>query len=167
MRATFAQHPSGRRHVGEASSSRACSRWRLARRGRGLAARAYADTAGDANTAPDITTRRAVRGDDRAGLGRGSRVGNYQSLPAASWVNLWFDLDSDQETGAAGDEALVRYGSDGGVELYRWDGARLVEGRRQASPRRSGRRADALGTAGLVAAERVRDPRGHARAAQA
>ena len=55
-------------------------------------------------------------------------VGNFQSLPDDSWVNLWFDLDSDQGTGDAGDEALVRYRSDGGVELYAWDGAQLVEG---------------------------------------
>ena len=58
-------------------------------------------------------------------------VGNYASLPAKSWVNLWFDLDSDQGTGAAGDEALVRYQADGGVELFAWNGSQLVQARRR------------------------------------
>jgi len=36
-------------------------------------------------------------------------VGNFQTLPDNTWVNVWFDLDSDPETGEGGDEALVRY----------------------------------------------------------
>ena len=95
--------------------------------GMALAAHGYSDVADDANTAPDITSLEVV--EATAGvLTIRLTVGNFQSLPADSWVNLWFDLDSDQGTGDAGDEALVRYRSDGGVELYAWDGAQLVEG---------------------------------------
>ncbi|MBA3375534.1 MAG: hypothetical protein H0U00_06935 [Actinobacteria bacterium] len=54
-------------------------------------------------------------------------VGNYQSLPADSWFNLWFDLDSNPQTGDGGDEALVRYVSDGAIDFYLWDGAALTE----------------------------------------
>ena len=92
-----------------------------------LAARGYSDAAGDSNSAPDITSVEV--GETTPGvLAIRLSIGNYASLPARSWVNLWFDLDSDQETGAAGDEALVRYSADGGVELYAWDGSQLVAG---------------------------------------
>ncbi len=95
--------------------------------GAALAARGYSDSPGDSNAAPDITSVEVV--EATAGVVTVTlRMGNYQSLPASSWVNLWFDLDSDQDTGASGDEALVRYRSDGGVDLYAWDGVRLVEG---------------------------------------
>lgn len=95
--------------------------------GAALAARGYSDSAGDSNSAPDITAVEVV--EATAGvLTITLRVGNYQALPSKSWVNLWFDLDSDQATGAAGDEALVRYHSEGGIDLYAWDGAQLVEG---------------------------------------
>ena len=95
--------------------------------GAALAARGYSDAAGDANAAPDITSVDVA--EATAGmLTIGVSVGNYQSLPPNSWVNLWFDLDSDPSTGDAGDEALVRYSADGGMELYAWDGSRLVEG---------------------------------------
>ena len=92
-----------------------------------VAARGYSDAAGDSNSAPDITSveiGEATSGVLAIRLG----IGNYASLPARSWVNLWFDLDSDQATGAAGDEALVRYTADGGVELFAWDGSQLVAG---------------------------------------
>jgi hypothetical protein len=92
-----------------------------------LAAHGYSDVVGDANTAPDITSLEVVEATVGV-LTIKLSVGNFQSLPADSWVNLWFDLDSDQKTGDAGDEALVRYRSDGGLELYAWDGAQLVEG---------------------------------------
>jgi hypothetical protein len=92
-----------------------------------LSAHGYADVADDANTAPDITSLEVVEATAGVLTIRLS-VANFQLLPAESWVNLWFDLDSDQATGDAGDEALVRYRSDGGVELYAWDGAQLVEG---------------------------------------
>jgi hypothetical protein len=92
-----------------------------------VAARGYSDAAGDSNSAPDITSVQI--GEATPGvLAIRLSVSNYTSLPARSWVNLWFDLDSDQETGAAGDEALVRYSADGGVELYAWDGSQLVAG---------------------------------------
>jgi hypothetical protein len=92
-----------------------------------VAARGYSDAAGDTNAAPDITSVEVVEATPGV-LAIKLSVGNYQSLPADSWVNLWFDLDSDQATGDAGDEALVRYRADGGVELYAWDGSQLVEG---------------------------------------
>ena len=92
-----------------------------------VGARGYSDAADDSNSAPDITSVEV--GEATPGvLAIRLSVGNYASLPARSWVNLWFDLDSDQETGAAGDEALVRYSADGGVELFAWDGSQLVAG---------------------------------------
>ena len=92
-----------------------------------LAARGYSDAAGDSNSAPDITS--VELGEATPGmLAIRLSIGNYAALPERSWVNLWFDLDSDQETGAAGDEALVRYSADGGVELFAWDGSQLVAG---------------------------------------
>jgi hypothetical protein len=98
----------------------------LASAGIALAARGYADPPGDANSAPDITAleiSEASPGTLTIRVG----VGNFQALPARSWINLWFDTDSDQQTGDAGDEALVRFSSDGTIELFTWDGARLVE----------------------------------------
>ncbi len=95
--------------------------------GAALAARGYADPAGDANAAPDITSV-SVAEASAGTLMIGVNVGNYQTLPVNSWVNLWFDLDSDPSTGDDGDEALVRYSADGAMELYAWDGARLVAG---------------------------------------
>lgn len=92
-----------------------------------LGARSYADPAGDANTAPDITAleiSEATPGTLSVRIG----IGNFPTLPAGTWVNVWFDTDSNQQTGDAGDEALVRYSADGSIELFTWDGARLVEG---------------------------------------
>ena len=95
--------------------------------GMAVAARGYSDAAGDSNAAPDITS--VVVAESTPGvLAIKLSVGNYTSLPTSSWVNLWFDLDSDQETGDAGDEALVRYHADGRVELYAWNGSQLVAG---------------------------------------
>ena len=95
--------------------------------GTALAARSYVDPADDANDAPDITSV-SVAEATAGTLTIGVSVGNYQSLPSSSWVNLWFDLDSDPSTGDDGDEALVRYSADGEMELYSWDGSRLVAG---------------------------------------
>ena len=92
-----------------------------------IAARGYSDVAGDSNSAPDITSVEVSEATPGV-LAIRLSISNYASLPARSWVNLWFDLDSDQETGAAGDEALVRYSADGGVELFAWDGSQLVAG---------------------------------------
>ena len=92
-----------------------------------IAARGYSDAAGDSNAAPDITS--VELGEATPGvLAIKLSIGNFASLPARSWVNLWFDLDSNQATGAAGDEALVRYSVDGGVELFAWDGSQLAAG---------------------------------------
>lgn len=94
--------------------------------GPALAARGFSDPAGDVNAAPDITALEVS--EATAGLLMITlSVGNYQSLPANSWVNLWFDVDSDAETGDAGDEALVRYLSEGRTEIFVWNGSRLVE----------------------------------------
>ena len=95
--------------------------------GAALAAHGYSDAAGDGNAAPDITSV-SVAEATAGTLTIGVSVANYQSLPSNSWVNLWFDLDSDPSTGDDGDEALVRYSADGAMELYAWDGSRLVAG---------------------------------------
>ena len=95
--------------------------------GMAVAARGYSDAAGDSNAAPDITSVEVAEGTTGV-LAIKLSVGNYASLPVSSWVNLWFDLDSDQGTGDAGDEALVRYHADGRVELYAWNGSQLVAG---------------------------------------
>ena len=92
-----------------------------------LSARGYADAAGDANSAPDITgleISEASTGSLAIRVG----IGNFEALPPGSWINVWFDTDSNQQTGDAGDEALVRYSSDGSLELFTWDGTRFVEG---------------------------------------
>ena len=92
-----------------------------------LGARGYTDRAGDVNAAPDITSvgvSEALTGTLTFRLA----IGNYQTLPARSWVNLWFDIDSNPGTGGGGDEALVQYVDDGTVEVYLWDGSRFVEG---------------------------------------
>ena len=95
--------------------------------GTALAARGYTDASGDANDAPDIVSVDVAEATADV-LTITVSVANYQSLPTNSWVNLWFDLDSDPSTGDAGDEALVRYSADGEMSLYLWNGSRLVEG---------------------------------------
>jgi hypothetical protein len=91
-----------------------------------LGARGFSDPAGDTNTAPDM--RSLEISESTAGvLTIALAVGNYQSLPPNSWVNLWFDVDSNSSTGDdAGDEALVRYLSSGSTELYTWNGSQYV-----------------------------------------
>jgi hypothetical protein len=91
-----------------------------------LSAASFSDVAGDDNAAPDVTTVGVSETPDGL-LTVTVGVSNYPTLPTNSWFNLWFDLDSDQSTGDAGDEALIRYVSDGTVEFYRWDGFTLVE----------------------------------------
>ena len=94
-----------------------------------LAAASFSDTPGDNNAAPDVTTV-AVSETPDGNLTIAATIANYQALPANSWVNLWFDLDSNPRTGDAGDEALVQYFDDGGLQFFRWNGSTLV--RRQA-----------------------------------
>jgi hypothetical protein len=86
----------------------------------------FTDGAGDDNAAPDVTSVAVSKAADGM-LTVSLTAANYQTLPANSWFNLWFDLDSDQQTGDVGDEALVRYLADGGIEFYLWNGSELVE----------------------------------------
>ena len=102
----------------------------LALAGVALAAASFSDTAGDNNAAPDVTTV-AVSETPDGNLTIAATIANYQALPANSWVNLWFDLDSNPRTGDDGDEALVQYFDDGGLQFFRWNGSTLV--RRQAT----------------------------------
>ena len=96
--------------------------------GAALGARGFSDPGGDTNAAPDLTSVEVVE----ASAGTISirlRVANYAALPASSWFNLWFDVDSNSTTGDdAGDEALVRYLSTGVTEIYTWNGAQYVTG---------------------------------------
>ena len=76
-------------------------------------AASFTDAAGDDNAAPDVTSVTLSESADGV-LTLVVGVANYQTLPENSWFNLWFDLDSNQQTGDVGDEALVRYVADGG-----------------------------------------------------
>jgi hypothetical protein len=89
-------------------------------------AASYSDAAGDHNEAPDITSVHVSEAADGL-VTIVVDVRNYPTLPVDSWFNLWFDLDSNQNTGDAGDETLVRYVSSGEVEIYDFDGAEMVE----------------------------------------
>ncbi len=92
-----------------------------------LGARGYTDTADDTNAAPDITSLDIAEATPGVLTVRLS-IGNFRDLPGNSWVNLWFDVDSDPRTGDGGDEALVRYEADSSLELFAWNGSRLVQG---------------------------------------
>ena len=90
-------------------------------------AASFSDSVGDDNASPDITAV-AVSEPVAGTLSVAVTVGNYQALPPASWFNLWFDLDRNSDTGdSSGDEALVRFLSDGGVEHFLWNGSQMVE----------------------------------------
>ena len=91
-----------------------------------LGAASFSDAAGDDNAAPDITSVQLSESADGV-VTLTVAVANYPQLPDESWFNLWFDLDSNPNTGDAGDEVLVRYVSDGVVELWEWHGAEMVE----------------------------------------
>ena len=95
-----------------------------------LAAASFSDPPGDNNAAPDVTAV-AVSETPDGNLTIAATLANYQALPANSWVNLWFDLDSNPRTGDDGDEALVQYFDDGGLQFFRWNGTTLV--RREAT----------------------------------
>jgi len=90
-----------------------------------LADASFSDAEGDNNAAPDVTSVTVSESADGT-ITITLTVANYQALPSNSWVNLWFDLDSNQRTGDAGDEALVRYVSNGTMEFFFWDGTELV-----------------------------------------
>jgi hypothetical protein len=90
-----------------------------------LAAASFSDTPGDNNAAPDVTGVAVSESADGI-LTIAATVANYQTLPGNSWVNLWFDLDSNPRTGDDGDEALVQYYDDGGLQFFRWNGSTLA-----------------------------------------
>jgi hypothetical protein len=106
------------------ASGAACGLFLVA--GLALGAASFNDAAGDENAAPDITSVSVSEAADGL-VTIVVAVQNYQSLPDDSWFNLWFDIDSNEDTGDVGDEALVRYVSTGELELYGWDGAEMVE----------------------------------------
>ena len=90
-------------------------------------AASFADSTGDDNASPDITAV-AVSEPAAGTLSVAVTVANYQTLPDESWFNLWFDLDNNPNTGdPSGDEALVRFLGDGGVEHYLWNGSAMAE----------------------------------------
>ena len=84
----------------------------------------YADPAGDANEAPDISS---VTVDDAipGAVTVRVEVANFEKLPSDSRIILELDLDRDATTGVAGDELVIRYWDDGLLEVLRWDGIRL------------------------------------------
>ena len=82
-------------------------------------ASSYTDSEGDDNAAPDIVSVALSEADGVLEIR--VRVANYDTLPPSSWFNLWFDTDGDSETGdSVGDDALVRFASDGSIELRVW-----------------------------------------------
>jgi len=117
--------------------------------GLALAASSYSDPAGDHNDAPDITSVQLSEAADGV-VTITIDMRNYQALPADSWVNVWFDLDSNPDTGDFGDETLVRYVSTGEVELYDFDGAEMVP---RVAPGVSGRFANGVLTLSVPKAD--------------
>jgi len=97
----------------------------LAFAGLAVAASSYSDAQGDNNEAPDLRTVTLAEAPDGT-VSIAVAVGNFQTLPENSWINLWFDLDSNASTGDEGDETLIRFLSDGTLEFYRWNGSDLV-----------------------------------------
>ncbi len=97
----------------------------LAAAGVGLAASSFSDPADDANEAPDIIDVKVSQSTD-GNVNVAVAVENFEVLPTNSWINLWFDLDSNATTGDDGDEALVRYSSDGKLEFFLWNGTVLA-----------------------------------------
>jgi hypothetical protein len=91
-----------------------------------LGAASFADSSGDDNAAPDVTSVAVSEAADGM-LTVALSVANHPTLPGNSWFNLWFDLDSNQQTGDAGDEALIRYNANGVLDFYLWSGGELVE----------------------------------------
>jgi len=90
-------------------------------------AASFSDSTGDDNASPDITSV-AVSEPVAGAVSVAVTVGNFQTLPTESWFNLWFDLDRNPNTGdPSGDEALVRFLAEGGVEYYLWNGSQMAE----------------------------------------
>jgi hypothetical protein len=93
--------------------------------GLALGAASFSDTSDDNNAAPDITSLQVSEAPDGV-VTIVLSVRNYATLPLDTWFDVWFDDDSDQATGFVGDETLVRYSSNGAVELFEWDGLVMV-----------------------------------------
>jgi hypothetical protein len=93
--------------------------------GLALGAASFSDTSGDTNAAPDITAIEVSEAPDGL-VTVVVRVGNYDMLPLDSWFDVGFDDDSTRSTGADGVETVIRYSSNGTVELFEWDGFVLV-----------------------------------------
>jgi hypothetical protein len=90
-------------------------------------AASFSDPTGDGNAAPDITSV-AVTEPIAGTLTVAVTVANYQTLPAQSWFNIWFDLDRNAQTGDdAGDEAVVRFFSEGEMNHEVWSGTAWTE----------------------------------------
>jgi hypothetical protein len=90
-----------------------------------LGAASLSDPVGDNNAAPDITALTVAESPGDM-LTVTLTISGSQTLPLGSWVNVWFDLDNNARTGEDGDEALVQYFDDGGMQFHRWVGSELV-----------------------------------------
>jgi hypothetical protein len=90
-----------------------------------FAATSFSDPAGDNNAAPDVTSV-TVAEATATSLTITVRVANHQSLPRDSWLNVWFDLDLNPNTGDEGDEALIQFFDDGGLRYFHWNGSELA-----------------------------------------
>ena len=93
--------------------------------GAALSAGPYSDSAGDDNAAPDITSVSVSEASPGAVIVT-VKTSNELALPRNAWFNLWFDLDTDRETGVVGSDALVRYLPNEAPELHIWNGSTLV-----------------------------------------
>jgi hypothetical protein len=89
------------------------------------ASSSYADRAGDANEAPDITSV-TVEDTGSGPLTVRVSIANFRVLPANSRVVVSLDLDRNPGTGAGGDELTLRYSNDGTLDFFRWDGSQLI-----------------------------------------
>ncbi|HSI97882.1 MAG TPA: hypothetical protein VK926_05925, partial [Gaiellaceae bacterium] len=98
----------------------------LALAGISLGAASFSDPAGDDNAAPDITSVTVTETSADA-LTVTVSVSNHPTLPENAWFNLWFDLDSNRDTGVVGSDALVRYLASGVVEFRVAQGSDLVQ----------------------------------------
>ena len=95
-----------------------------------LAAASFSDTPGDNNAAPDVTTV-AVSETPDGNLTIAATIANYQALPANSWVNLWFDLDSNPH------RRRRRRGARAGTSTTAGSSSSAGTGRRSSSSSRS------------------------------
>lgn len=91
-----------------------------------LGATSFSDSTGDHNASPDISG--VTISEENAVLTLRVAVANYQTLPVATWFNIWFDTDRNSQTGdIAGDEKLVQFFQTGEVKHAVWDGAEWAD----------------------------------------